>query len=181
MKKRQSRPYSDENKHRIKVTVKLADRTVYIAVWQVNAGRVKLYLLDTHLEENCPEDRDLTARLYGGNSEIRLQQEMVLGLGGVRMLRKLQINPTIWHGNEGHTSFMMLERCRELVQEEMEFSEALQKVQSTTVFTTHTPVPAGNDAFPHQLVEKYFTHFFSALGISQGNFLAVGYPGRGLR
>jgi starch phosphorylase len=167
-------PVMDENKRRVKVTVKLAGRTVFISVWQVNAGRVKLLLLDTHLEENCPEDRNLTARLYGGNSETRLQQEIVLGIGGVRMLRKLQINPTVWHGNEGHTSFMMLERCREFVQDGLAFPEALKKVQSTSVFTTHTPVPAGNDAFPHWMVEKYFSHFFNALGITQEAFLELG-------
>jgi glycogen phosphorylase len=167
-------PVLDENKHHVKVTVKLADRTVYIAVWQVNTGKVKLYLLDTHLEENSPEDRNLTARLYGGNNEIRIQQEIVLGMGGVRMLRKLQINPTVWHGNEGHTSFMMLERIRELVTEGWTFTEALQCVKSTSVFTTHTPVPAGNDAFPHALVEKYFSHFFDALGISRETFLQLG-------
>jgi len=164
----------DENKHPGKITVKLADRIVFVTAWQVNVGKVRLYLLDTHLEENCPEDRELTARLYGGNSEIRLQQEIVLGMGGVRMLRKIGINPTIWHGNEGHTSFMMLERCRELVQEGLEFAEALQQVRSTSVFTTHTPVPAGNDAFPCFLIEKYFSHFFKALDISRETFLQLG-------
>jgi starch phosphorylase len=167
-------PVLDENKHPVKITVKLAERIVFVSAWQVNVGKVKLYLLDTHLEENCPEDRELTARLYGGNSEIRLQQELVLGMGGVRLLRKIGINPTIWHGNEGHTSFMMLERCRELVQEGMKFPEALQKVRSTSVFTTHTPVPAGNDAFAISLIEKYFSHFFKALDISRENFLNLG-------
>jgi len=168
------KPVLDENKNPVKVTVTLSGRTVFVAVWQVNVGRVKGYLLDTHLEENSPEDRELTARLYGGNSETRLQQEIVLGMGGVRILRKLQINPTVWHGNEGHTSFMMLERCRELVEDGLEFPEALKRIQDTSVFTTHTPVPAGNDAFPHSLVEKYFSHFYKALEISRETFLQLG-------
>jgi glycogen phosphorylase len=168
------KPVLDDKRCPVCVTVSLGGRTIYIAVWMVNVGRVKLYLLDTHLEQNNPQDRDLTARLYGGDKETRIQQEMILGLGGVRMLRRLNVNPTVWHANEGHTSFMILERCRELVQEGMEFTQAWEHVQSTTVFTTHTPVPAGNDAFPHNLVEKYFTHFYKGLGISREAFLDLG-------
>jgi starch phosphorylase len=140
----------------IKIMVELDDRAVYLTVWQVNVGRVKLFLLDSNLEDNYPADRELSARLYGGNNETRLQQEMLLGIGGVRALRKLHITPSIWHANEGHTSFMMLERCREEMKNGLNFTEALKKVKSATIFTSHTPVPAGNDVFSHALIEKYF-------------------------
>lgn len=157
-----------------KVAVELDSRQVYVAVWQVNVGRVRLFLLDTNLEENSPEDRQLSARLYGGGQEMRLQQEILLGVGGVRVLRALGIEPSIWHANEGHMAFMMLERCRELVKEGIDFSEAVPQVQATTVFTTHTPVQAGNDAFPLSLVEKYFQCYWSPLGLDKGAFLKLG-------
>ena len=105
---------------------------------------------------------------------MRLQQEMVLGIGGVRVLRELKINPSIWHANEGHTSFMMLERCREQMGKGLDFAEALEKVQSTTLFTTHTPVPAGNDVFPQSLMEKYFHRYWSSLGLNRDTFLQLG-------
>jgi glycogen phosphorylase len=167
-------PILDAGKTPLKIKVELESRIVYVAVWQVNVGKTRLYLLDTHLEENSPTDRELTARLYGGNGEIRLQQEIILGIGGVRMLRALQIYPSAWHANEGHASFMMLERCRERVQAGESFIEAQKKVQAATVFTTHTPVPAGNDAFPQSLVETYFQGYWNYLGLDRNNFLALG-------
>lgn len=161
-------------KQPVKIRVELDSRSVYIAVWQVNVGQVKLYLLDTDLEDNCPVDRQLSARLYGGDSEARLQQEIILGIGGVRILRALKVAPTIWHVNEGHTAFMMLERCREWLEKGLSFSEALSRVRTTTVFTTHTPIPAGNDAFPHSLMEKYFDHYWNSLGLDRDAFLQLG-------
>ena len=158
----------------LKVQVELDSRSVYLTVWQVKIGQTRLYLLDTHLEENSPADRDLSARLYNGDREMRLQQEMVLGIGGVRVLRELQIEPSVWHANEGHTSFMMLERCRELVEKGRSFTEASQLIQSSTIFTTHTPVPAGNDVFAHSLMEKYFHRYWDDLGLNREAFLELG-------
>jgi starch phosphorylase len=143
-------------------------------VWQVKVGRISIYLLDTNVEENVPQDRQLSARLYIADSELRIQQEIVLGIGGVRILRALGINPAIWHANEGHTAFMMLERVREEVEKGAIFEEALRRVQATTVFTTHTPVPAGHDVFPIQLVDKYFHKYCSSLGIDRRTLLELG-------
>lgn len=167
-------PVLTAQKQPVKVEVKLDSRSVSIAVWQVNVGRVKLYLLDTNLEENSPSDRQLSARLYGGDREMRLEQEIVLGIGGVRILRALGVEPAIWHANEGHTAFMMLERCRELVAKGADFAEAANKVRATTVFTTHTPVPAGNDTFPHGLIEKNFHRYWNSLGLDRDAFLKLG-------
>ncbi len=158
----------------VKIEVDLDSRSVKVAVWRVNVGNTSLYLMDTHLPENSPADRELTARLYGGNSEIRLQQEIILGIGGVRILRALKIQPAVWHANEGHSSFMMLERCREVLQKGGNIADIMRRVQETTVFTTHTPVAAGNDAFPHTMVEKYFRGYWNSLGLDLGTFLALG-------
>jgi starch phosphorylase len=156
------------------VAVPLGDRTVLAAVWEVRAGRVRLYLLDTDLPENAPWDRELSARLYGGNQETRIQQEIVLGLGGVRALRALGITPAVWHLNEGHAAFVVLQRVRELVEAGTAFEEAVAEVRRTTVFTTHTPVPAGHDAFPFHLVETYLAGAWGSLGDLRNNFLALG-------
>ncbi len=167
-------PVMSSQRQPAKVTVELDSRAVSIAVWQVIVGRVKLYLLNTNLEENSPADRQLSARLYGGDGETRIQQEIVLGIGGVRVLRALGVEPSVWHANEGHAGFMMLERCRELVEDGVDFEEAASRVAATTVFTTHTPVPAGNDAFPNSLVEKYFHRYWSCLGLDRDAFLTLG-------
>ncbi len=167
-------PALDARKQPVKVKVDIDSRSVAIAVWQVNVGQVKLYLLDTDLEENCPADRQLSARLYSGDAEARIQQEIVLGIGGVRILRALGVNPTIWHANEGHAGFMMLERCREWREKGLDFPEALSRVQATSIFTTHTPVPAGNDAFPHNLMDKYFSRYWNSLGLDRDAFLNLG-------
>ncbi|MBL7209243.1 MAG: alpha-glucan family phosphorylase [Dehalococcoidia bacterium] len=157
-----------------KVEVPLDARPVHVAVWQVNVGRIKLYLLDTNVEENSPADRQLSARLYAGDREMRLQQEIVLGIGGVRALRALGIEPAIWHANEGHTAFMMLERVRELVENGLAFAEAASRVRATTVFTTHTPTPAGNDVFSLDLMEKHFHRYWDTLGLNRDTFLELG-------
>jgi starch phosphorylase len=156
------------------IQVQLANRTLYINAWQVRLGRVKLYLLDSNIEENSPSDRQLSARLYTADHEQRIQQEVILGIGGVRLLRALGIEPSVWHANEGHTAFMILERVREEVQQGASFAEAVRKVRANTVFTTHTPVPAGHDIFPVSLVEKYFQDYWEALGIDRETFIRLG-------
>ncbi len=156
------------------LALNLDGRVIYVAVWRVRLGSVSLYLMDTDVEENEPWDRELSARLYGGDQETRIRQEMVLGIGGVRMLERLGIRPAVFHANEGHASFMMLERIRSLVQNGMSFKESVEHIRSTTVFTTHTPVPAGHDTFPFHLVEKHFARYWGSLGLDREQFLALG-------
>lgn len=155
--------------------VPLGDRTVLVALWRVLVGRVQLYLLDTDLAENAPWDRELSARLYGGDRETRLQQEIILGIGGVRALRALGINPSVWHLNEGHAAFVVLQRIRELVERGQTFDEALEEVRRTTVFTTHTPVAAGHDAFPFFQIEKHLSGAWGTLGQHRDQVLALGH------
>src|SRR5581483_4227497 len=128
-------------------------------VWRVSLGLVKLFLLDTDVEQNTPWDRELSARLYGGDLETRLKQEIILGIGGVKALGALGIRPTVWHLNEGHAAFVSFERIRLLVQSGQTFSDALREVRASTVFTTHTPVPAGHDAFSFGLVNNHLVGF----------------------
>src|SRR6185503_1791375 len=154
--------------------VPLGERTVLTAVWRVRLGRVRLFLLDTDLPENAPWDRELSARLYGGGSETRIQQEIILGIGGVRALRALGIRPTVWHLNEGHAAFVALQRIREMIEQGRSFDDALEEVKRSTVFTTHTPVPAGHDAFPFQLVEKHLASTWGEIGQHRKSFLALG-------
>ncbi len=136
------------------VIVPLGNRSVLVQVWQVRLGRVRLLLLDTDLPQNEPWDRELSARLYGGGQDTRLQQEIVLGLGGVLALRALGLSPAVWHLNEGHAAFVILQRLRDFLAAGKSWEEALVEVRRTTVFTTHTPVPAGHDAFAFHLVEQ---------------------------
>jgi len=168
------RPVYDENGERLFVQVQLDRQTVHVELWHVQVGRVNLYLMDTDVEQNTPWDRELTHRLYGGDLEMRIKQEILLGIGGVRALRALGIQPAVWHMNEGHSAFLVLERIRELVEKGLSFEDAAAHVRSTSVFTTHTPVPAGHDAFPFHLVEKYFWHYWGALGLDQESFMARG-------
>jgi len=155
------------------VEVELPGRTIYAKVYRIQVGRIPLFLMDTDIHPNSPQDRELSARLYGGDQEMRVAQEIVLGIGGVRALRQMGISPTVWHMNEGHSAFLVLELARELVQKGTPFAEAMQQIQSISVFTTHTPVPAGNDAFPLPLIEKYFWQYWSQLGISRDEFVNV--------
>ncbi|MFC2021213.1 alpha-glucan family phosphorylase [Chloroflexota bacterium] len=145
-----------------------------LRVWLVKVGFTNIYLLDTNLKENPSHFREIVSQLYTAEPEHRLQQEIVLGIGGVRVLRALGYNPRVWHGNEGHTSFMMLERAREEMQQGMSFDEAVKSVQASTVFTTHTPVKAGHDTFPFHLIEKYFSKYLEAAGIDKEQFLRLG-------
>src|SRR5712692_10361738 len=154
--------------------VPLGDRTVLAAVWRVRIGRVKLYLLDTDLEENAPWDRELSARLYGGDRETRIQQEIILGIGGVRALKMLGSDPSVFHLNEGHAAFVVLQRIRDLTERGASFDDALEEIRRTTVFTTHTPVAAGHDAFPFHLVEKHLAGCWGTLGPNRDKFLAHG-------
>jgi starch phosphorylase len=156
------------------VAVPLGDRTVLAAVFVVRIGRVRLYLLDTDLAENAPWDRELSARLYGGNQETRVQQEIVLGLGGVRALRALGLQPSLWHLNEGHAAFVSVQRIRELIEGGRSFEQALDQVRHSTVFTTHTPVPAGHDAFGFHLVEAHLAGAWGSLGTHRDQILALG-------
>jgi starch phosphorylase len=156
------------------IAVPLGQRTVLVSVWRVRLGRSKLYLLDTDLEENAPWDRELSARLYGGDRETRLQQEIILGVGGVRALRALGSEPAVWHLNEGHAAFVVLQRIRENIERRQSFAEALEEVRQTTVFTTHTPVPAGHDAFPFHMVETHLAGCWGSLGDYREEFLALG-------
>jgi starch phosphorylase len=158
----------------IKVSVPLDNRTVKVALWQVNVGRVKLYLLDTNIEDNPPADRQLSDRLYVGEREMRLEQEIIIGIGGVRVLRALGVEPAIWHANEGHVAFMMLEHIREQVEKGLDFNEAVKQVKATTIFTTHTPVPAGNEVFSIDLIEKYFHSYWTSLRIDRETLLNLG-------
>ncbi len=158
------------------VEIQLGDRSLFLGVWLVKVGRVNVYLLDTNVELNSTSDRQLSARLYSADREQRLQQEIVLGIGGVQALRTLGIEPVVWHGNEGHTSFMMLERVREEIEKGASFNEAVARVRATSIFTTHTPVPAGNDVFPDSLIEKYFSKFWTQMGIDKPTFLRLGQP-----
>jgi starch phosphorylase len=154
--------------------VPLGDRSVLVAVWRVRLGRVTLYLLDTSLEENAPWDRELSARLYGGDRETRIQQEIILGIGGVRALRALGVDPGVFHLNEGHAGFVVLQRIRDLIEQGTSFDAALAEIRKTTMFTTHTPVPAGHDAFPFSLVEKHLAGCWGTLGANRDRFLALG-------
>ena len=173
------RPILDQHGNRLKVQVHLRGVPVSVQVWEIQVGRILLYLMDSNVPENAPWDRDLSARLYGGDQETRIRQEMVLGLGGVRVLRSVGAVPSAWHMNEGHSAFLVIERLRELTQSGLPFDEALSEVSHTTVFTTHTPVPAGHDAFPFHLVEEYFGRFWHEMSVSRERFMALGeFDGR---
>src|ERR671931_1722702 len=161
------------------VAVPLGNRSVLVSVWRVRLGRVKLYLLDTDLEENAPWDRELSARLYGGDRETRVQQEIILGIGGVRVIKAMGSDPAVYHLNEGHAAFVVLQRIRDLCEKGWEFDAALEEVRRTTVFTTHTPVPAGHDAFPFSLVETHLAGAWGDLGGYREKVLALGHHENG--
>ena len=168
-------PVKTEDDKEMKISVDFTGTEVFLKVWQINVGRIKLFLLDSDLKENKPEYRDTTLRLYGGDKEMRIRQEIVLGIGGVKLLKELGFNPTVYHMNEGHSAFATLELIRNKIEEkEISFAMAKDIVSAQTVFTTHTPVPAGNDIFDIHLVEKYFKNYYPKLGISKEDFLRLG-------
>ena len=169
-------PVKNEVGEDLIIYVKFPKRRLYLKVWSINVGRIKLYLLDSDIEKNNPEDRDVTLKLYGGDQEMRIRQEIVLGQAGVELLTKyLKLNPTVYHMNEGHSAFLTLEIIKNIIAEkQVSFEVAKDITSSKTVFTTHTPVPAGNDIFPLDLVERYFKDFWPRLGLSREEFLKLG-------
>ncbi len=158
------------------VQVALPDRTVNARIWKIQVGRVPLFLMDTDLPQNSTGDRELTMRLYQSDPDARISQEIVLGIGGVRVLRTLGIQPSVWHMNEGHSAFLGLERLCESVGSHQPFESALRAVQTSTIFTTHTPVPAGIDVFPQWLVDRYFGDYWGKLGLDRDKFMDLGRP-----
>jgi len=165
----------NQNGERVFIQVALPGRTVYAKIWRVDVGRVPLYLLDTDIDQNNKEDRKISHMLYGGDNEYRLMQEMLLGIGGIRALRALGIKQEVYHCNEGHAAFIGLERLRYLIDEKnFTFAESLEVVRSSTLFTTHTPVPAGHDSFPEDLMMVYMGHYPERLNISWEEFMNLG-------
>src|SRR6516225_1943105 len=158
------------------ISVPILDREVFARVWELRVGRVNVYLLDTDIPENTPEDRRITAELYGGDLEMRMRQEIMLGIGGVKALTALGIQPDVFHMNEGHSAFLALERIRlNVVEKKLNFYSALQVVAAANVFTTHTPVPAGNDSFPREMMQKYFGNFAKELNIPFEELFSFGH------
>lgn len=166
--------YTSEGKEAV-ISIELPGRMVYAKIWQIKVGRISIYMMDTDVESNSPPDRMLTARLYGGDQEMRICQEIFLGIGGIRALETLGLNPTVYHMNEGHSAFLGLELIKKLINEKgLSFKEAKEAISAATVFTTHTPVPAGNDVFPVFLIDKYFGSYWGSLGINRHEFLDLG-------
>ena len=171
-------PVKDKIGDDVIIDIPLEDKTLYLKLWQINVGRIKLYLMDSDIEQNCEEYRGITLRLYGGDKEMRIRQEIVLGMAGVKALRTLEYNPSVYHMNEGHSSFLTLELIKNIMEEkQISFEMAREIATVQTVFTTHTPVPAGNDIFDIALVEKYFDGYWDKLGITKEQFLKLGMPG----
>lgn len=156
------------------VSVTLAGRKVFARILQIQVGRVPLFLLDTDVESNTLTDRSLTARLYTSDQEVRISQEILLGIGGLRALRLLGYSPTVWHMNEGHSAFLTIQRLREYVAQGFSLEEAKERIRKTNIFTTHTPVPAGNDEFPLWMIDKYFSHVYNELKMDRDLFIDLG-------
>ena len=168
-------PVLDENGNWKTVQMSFPGRQLSARIWKVAVGRTDLYLLDTDFEANSPEDRSVTHQLYGGDWENRLKQEILLGIGGVRALRSLGLNPTVYHYNEGHAAFAGLERLREFMQDgHYSYGEAMELVRASSLYTTHTPVPAGHDAFTEELLGKYLGHYPRRFGLDWRQFMALG-------
>ena len=168
-------PYKDADGKWITISLALPGRNLYARIWRVDVGRIPLFLLDTDFNENTEEDRRTTNTLYGGDIENRLKQEILLGIGGVRLLQKLDIHPTIYHLNEGHAAFLNLERLRSFMQEQqIPFGTAVELVRSSSLFTTHTPVPAGHDTFSEDLIRRYFSYYSDKCNIDWPTFMSLG-------
>src|ERR1700756_4039008 len=161
---------------RLLISVRILEREVFARLWELRVGRINVYLLDTDIPENSAEDRLITAELYGGDLEMRMRQEIMLGIGGVKTLTALGIQPDVFHMNEGHSAFLALERIRlNVVENKLNFYSALQVVAAANVFTTHTPVPAGNDSFSRELMQKYFGKFAKELNIPFDELFSFGH------
>ena len=161
---------------KVLISVPILDRQVLARLWELRVGRVNVYLLDTDIPENSPEDRLITAELYGGDLEMRMRQEIVLGIGGVKALAALGIQPAVFHMNEGHSAFLALERIRlNVVEKKLDFYSALQLVAAANVFTTHTPVPAGNDSFSRDMMQKYFGKLAKELNVLFDELFSFGH------
>ncbi len=174
-------PVKDNMDDDIIIDIPLDGKTLYLKLWQINVGRIKLYLLDSDIEQNDEDFRNITLRLYGGDKEMRIRQEIVLGMAGVKALKTLEYSPTVYHMNEGHSSFLILELIKNIMEEKQVSFEIAREIATVqTVFTTHTPVPAGNDIFDISLVERYFNGFWDKLGITKEEFLKLGMPGEDL-
>ena len=158
----------------ISLPMQRPDDLLHLQVWLVRCGRVKIYLMDSNIDQNDPENRDITMRLYGGDREYRLRQEIALGIGSIHVLRALGIQPDVYHANEGHVAFLFVERLREAIKSGKSLDEALESVRHSSVFTTHTPVPAGTDSFDIDLISRYFWHYWPDLGMSKEQFFALG-------
>ena len=157
------------------ISVKMPLAKLNLKVWEINVGRRKLYLMDSDIESNIPEYREITKTLYGGEQEMRIQQEIVLGMAGVKLVKALKLEPEVYHMNEGHSSFLLIELIKQTIKEkEVSFDIARDIVTAKTAFTTHTPVPAGNDIFPIELVDKYFDGIWNELGITRDEFMRLG-------
>jgi len=167
-------PARDGAGQELHVHVAIAERRVTLKVWEAKAGHIRMFFLDSDVPDNSPMDRSITYQLYGGDIHTRIQQEIVLGIGGVRALRALGLQPSVWHINEGHAAFLTVERIREHVERGMDFDAALEVVAAGTVFTTHTPVAAGHDIFDRHLMETYFGEYVKQLRISLPQFLTLG-------
>jgi starch phosphorylase len=164
----------DPTGREVYVEVDIQGNSLRLKVWRAQAGHIRLYLLDSGLPENTPEQRQITNKLYGGNLDDRIRQEIVLGIGGVRALRAMGLAPTVWHINEGHAAFQILERCREHKAQGLDFASALELAAANTVFTTHTPVPAGHDIFPNSQMRGHFEPFIKELEIEERRFFDLG-------
>ncbi len=165
----------DADGNPVNVSIETRQGPIHARVWQMNVGRVRLYLLDCDVEGNKPEDRSLTSRLYGGDERVRIRQELVLGVGGVRALETLGVNPGVYHLNEGHSAFGPLEVVRMYMERDgLGFNEAVQEVAQKTVFTTHTPVPAGHDRFSSEMIEEHLGPLSDSLGISHDQLMGLG-------
>ncbi|MEM0498735.1 MAG: alpha-glucan family phosphorylase [Methanothrix sp.] len=164
----------DENGKPLLVRVPVIEPPIYVGVWKLRIGRIPLYLLDTDVEANDPWNRGISSRLYIGDAEQRLRQEIVLGIGGMSVLESMGINNLVLHLNEGHPAFAVLERLRSLIGSGMSCRDAIDYIRSTTVFTTHTPVPAGHDIFPFHLMEKYFNSYLPSIGLTRDQFFRLG-------
>ena len=169
-------PVKNDKNEDLIIDVKLNTKKLYLKVWQINVGRVKLYLLDSDIDKNQDQDfKEITLRLYGGDQEMRIRQEIALGMAGAHLLKILGLKPTVYHMNEGHSSFLILEVIKDIMEEkQVSFEIAREMATARTVFTTHTPVPAGNDIFPLDLVEKYFKNFWPKLGLDRDAFMRLG-------